>query len=187
MDECKQPECARPIRSRGYCRAHYLRLLRGKDMDAPVREPYAAPFDRFVDKVDIADSGCWEWTGWTNGVHYGKFFASTEARKVYAHRWLWEQVVGPIPDGLTIDHLCRNTLCVNPDHLEPVTTGVNTARGTAYERAIEYQRAKTHCPQGHEYTLENTYRWHGVGGRMCRKCSRDRMRARRAAIKEGRD
>jgi hypothetical protein len=156
-------------------------------MDAPVREPYAAPFDRFVDKVDIADSGCWEWTGWTNGVHYGKFFASTEARKVYAHRWLWEQVVGPIPDGLTIDHLCRNTLCVNPDHLEPVTTGVNTARGTAYERAIEYQRAKTHCPQGHEYTLENTYRWHGVGGRMCRKCSRDRMRARRAAIKEGRN
>jgi hypothetical protein len=156
-------------------------------MDAPVREPYPALFDRFVDKVNIVDSGCWEWTGWTNGVSYGKFYGGKDAPKAYAHRWLYEQVVEPIPEGLTLDHLCRNTLCVNPDHLEPVTGAVNTARGTMLERAVAYQHAKTHCPHGHEYTPENTYRWAGRGGkqRMCKACGRDRMRARRAKKQEG--
>jgi len=154
-------------------------------MDTPVREPYGEPIDRFAEKVHFAGSGCWEWTGWTNGAAYGKFCADKTTKKAYAHRWLWEQVVSPIPDGLTIDHLCRNTLCVNPDHLEPVTGAVNTARGTAHERLLERQRSITHCPHGHEYTPENTYRWSGRGGRQrsCKACGRDRQRVRRAKLR----
>lgn len=143
------------------------------------------PLDRFIPKVDIAESGCWEWGGWTNGMSYGKFYAGKRQPKTYAHRWLYERLVGPIGDGLTIDHLCRNTRCVNPDHLEVVTHAINIARGTALERAIEHQRAKTHCPREHEYTPENTYLVRGNGARMCRACSRERMRERRAKEKEG--
>jgi hypothetical protein len=154
-------------------------------MTQPVRAYAEDVLDRFVAKVNIAESGCWEWTGWTNGAAYGKFYAGKSEPKAYAHRWLYERVVGPIPEGLTIDHLCRNTMCVNPDHLDVVSQAVNIARGTALERAIAFQRSKTHCPAGHEYTPENTYmaRNRATTARMCRACGRERMRARRIEAK----
>ena len=97
-----------------------------------------------------------------------------------AHRVSWELLVGPIPEGLELDHLCRNHGCVNPDHLEPVTHAVNVRRG----RGGTSWAQKKHCPQGHPYDDANTYLYRGR--RSCRECSRQKClrqyRRRRAAI-----
>jgi hypothetical protein len=98
-----------------------------------------------------------------------------DGRRVYAHRFSFEYHVGAVPDGLVLDHLCRNTKCVNPYHLEPVTIGENVRRGGD---------AITRCPRGHDYTPENTYVKAPRSGRgtskECRTCNRIRRRARDA-------
>ena len=130
--------------------------------------------DRFWSKVEPATDGCWVWTGGKSNNGYGRFTVGSSSR-VYAHRFAYEDQVGPIPDGLVIDHLCRNRACVNPAHLEAVTNRINTVRG----EAGDWQRSKTHCPSGHAYTTENTriYRtW-----RYCRSCERERSARRRGA------
>jgi hypothetical protein len=92
--------------------------------------------------------GCWEWVGHLTPQGYGSL-----GRRL-AHRLVYEVAVGPIPAGLQLDHLCRNRRCVNPDHLEPVTSRENTLRGSG----LPAQRVLvTHCPRGHAYTDENTY------------------------------
>lgn len=130
---------------------------------------------RFFAKVETDENGCWVWTGAaTKG--YGQF--KLGGRQYAAHRLSYEAHVGPIPEGLVIDHLCRNTLCVNHEHMEPVTNAENIRRGLVGEN----QRSKTHCPQGHPYDEENTYRV--AGGRKCRICKRETHRrwwARRSA------
>jgi hypothetical protein len=123
---------------------------------------------RFWAKVDKAGSdGCWNWTG-TKVNGYGRF-GWTARRAQLAHRATYEDAVAPIPDGLVIDHLCRNTACVNPAHLEAVTQQVNTRRGSGLTAV---NAARTHCPQGHEYTPANTYLWaqRGTTRRYCRTC-----------------
>lgn len=106
---------------------------------------------------------------------YGTFYF--EGRMVTAHRWAYEHWVGPIPEGTELDHLCREVLCVLPTHLEPVTHRENLMRGKGF--AARNAR-KTHCPQGHKYTDENTY-VNPRGSRECRTCIRERGRARDAA------
>lgn len=121
--------------------------------------------DRFWSKVDTSGD-CWPWLGSKNPLGYGKFWLDGSLRK--AHRVAYEWCVGPIPDGLHIDHLCRNPSCVNPAHLEAVTHRENVLRGIgpAAKNAI-----KTHCKNGHEFTPENTYRWEGKPNkRVCRTC-----------------
>lgn len=118
---------------------------------------------------------CWLWTGAKNNKGYGQLgLTGRGAGSVLAHRLAYNLLVGPIPDGLQLDHLCRNRTCVNPAHLEPVTHQENLRRGI---RANQ-NTGKTHCPQGHPYDDENTYHLRG-GGRMCKECSRIRLRARR--------
>lgn len=107
-----------------------------------------------------AANGCWEWT-------------ASQSRGGYpshqVHRSIYEKLVGPIPEGMVLDHAaCLNRLCVNPHHIEPVDAQTNKARGSD---------AVTHCPRGHEYTPENTYRRPATGYKSCRECRRALARA----------
>lgn len=123
--------------------------------------------DRLMDKVTIGD-GCWEWQASLDRKGYGRL--RYRKRGWQAHRFLYELLVGPIPDGLELDHLCRNPRCVKPAHLEPVTRQVNQLRGFSVSGR---NARKTHCPQGHEYAPENIY-WTRKGHRLCRTCQRSR-------------
>lgn len=136
----------------------------------PRPRPADQRFGRFVEK---AADGCWNWTGAIQEPGYGRFSAGPGVR-VLAHRWSYEHHVGPIPDGLTIDHLCLNKACVNPDHLEPVTREENALRAN---RNV----GKTHCIRGHEFTEDNIYappsRPHVRACRTCRKAAADERKA----------
>ena len=135
---------------------------------------------RFWTKVEITPGGCWEWTAAlnSNGPRgYGVFWH--RGRLVVAHRVAYEMVYGPIPDGLQIDHLCRNRRCVKPSHLEVVTQRENILRGTA-PSAIHARQS--HCLRGHPLSGENLYLVPS-GGRRCRTCKRDLNRGYEAAKK----
>jgi len=119
---------------------------------------------RFWSKVQPVDDGCWLWRSASNG-RYGVFWLG--GRNVSAHRLAYEWLWGKIPSELQIDHLCRNRLCVNPLHLEAVTSPVNVRRGIRPAQ----MRAITHCPQGHPYSGDNLYIRPGNGYRQCRECT----------------
>lgn len=122
--------------------------------------------ERFWQKIEATESGCWQWTGLIDRYGYAK-----SSRNARGHRVAFEALSGPIPEGLQLDHLCRNRACVNPAHLEPVTQAENARRSAA--------AVKTHCVNGHPYTPENTYlRPAGADGgrRDCRACIRERVR-----------
>lgn len=133
--------------------------------------------ERFAEKLAPGANGCIEWQAGTNHVGYGVFhpYTTTSNRKVYAHRWSYEQRHGPIPEGMHLDHLCRNTLCVNPDHLEAVPPAVNLLRGIS-PTAINAR--KTECHKGHPLSGANLYITPSSGSRNCRECSRERERKR---------
>ena len=128
------------------------------------------PIERFMLKVRQGENWCFFWTASTNGTGYGLF--TVNGRMVMAHRWAYEYFKGPIPDGLQLDHLCRNRNCVNPAHLEPVTQRENLLRG---ESLTTFNLAKTHCPQGHAYAGANLYVT-PKGSRQCRTCRADHQR-----------
>lgn len=138
----------------------------------PIPEPTPSELARFWAKVGDPDpaSGCTEWIASTQGQGYGRFRCGVGMRA--AHRVAYTIRHGAIPDGMVIDHLCRNPPCVNPDHLEAVTHKVNTLRGNG---SAAQQSRKTHCTHGHEFTQENTYHTPS-GGRRCRTCYREYMR-----------
>lgn len=121
--------------------------------------------ERLFARRFITNTGCWLWTGRLTRKGYGQISVGNGMKQV--HRVAYQEFVGPIPDGLTLDHLCRVRHCFNTDHLEPVTLRENTLRG---ETITAKNIAKTVCPQGHPYDTENTriYR----GGRHCRTCGR---------------
>lgn len=121
-------------------------------------------FERAMSKVEKTES-CWIWKGNINEHGYGRFF-SPDRTNFRAHKLIYELLVGPVPNGLVLDHLCRNRACVNPNHLEPVTIGVNVLRGIGITAMCA---VKTHCPKGHEYSVENTY-VSPKRARYCRAC-----------------
>ena len=126
------------------------------------------PRERFDAKWQNDDeSGCWIWTGSRTGDGYGQF--RLDGRTTMAYRAAYLLYVGPVGDGLDIDHLCRNPSCVNPEHLEPVSHAENVRRGLR-------GALTTHCPSGHAYTDENTYIT-PEGRRKCRGCNRARSKA----------
>lgn len=122
-----------------------------------------------IQSVSYDDTPCWQWTGHLDDG-YGHIRVNNKQGQ--AHRFSYEQFRGPIPDGMEIDHLCRNRACVNPAHLEAVTSVVNTLRGESF--AARNAR-KTHCPSGHPYDDANT-RIDKRGSRVCRACIRRHSR-----------
>jgi hypothetical protein len=126
--------------------------------------------DRLMERVD-AEGDCWVWTKRISPNGYGLFTAGTQGRvgqyAHMAHRQVWAELVGPIPEAMQLDHLCRNRACVNPDHMEPVTRAENMRRSAA----VAVKRQKTECAQGHQYTPENTF-VDKNGYRGCRICRR---------------
>jgi len=128
---------------------------------------------RFWSKVQPQPDGCWEWQGATT-TGYGRFHIAHGHPLMLAHRYSYTTLVGPVPDGLDLDHLCRNRRCVRPDHLEPVTHRENLLRSPLTWAAR--RSAQTHCVHGHEFTPENTFRQHH-GTRGCRTCRNRKARA----------
>ena len=125
--------------------------------------------DRIEEKIERDGSGCWIWTGTLDLAGYGRIWTGSrvtgDRTATLAHRAAWEVYVGPIPDGLVLDHLCRMPPCVNPAHLEPVTQRENVLRGDAPSAACA---KRTHCPKGHPYDEENTL--HYRNKRYCIAC-----------------
>lgn len=133
--------------------------------------------------MPVTESGCWIWTGCSTKQGYGSFGWKDENGKgvlALAHRISWALSRGPIPDGLVIDHLCKVTCCVNPDHLEPVTQKENYWRSNAREGTIAFNASITTCPQGHEYTPDNTLIRinRGYKCRRCKTCENIRIKIR---------
>jgi len=124
-------------------------------------------------------AGCWLFNGYVRPDGYAVISTIRDGRAaaMYVHRVAYEHFVGPIPEGLHLDHLCRVRHCFNPDHLEPVPPRVNTLRGVA---VTAHNAAKTHCKHGHEFSPENTHIRPG-GGRACRECGRTKNRRQSAA------
>ena len=128
----------------------------------------------------IPETGCLEWTG-SLSKGYGQINVGVRPEKV--HRLMYRLWVGEIPDGMSIDHLCRNTKCAAPDHLEAVTLSENTRR--QLQDIGHHNALKTHCPKGHPYDESNTrYASQGTG-RVCRMCRADSNRRYRQSKRTG--
>lgn len=125
-------------------------------------------------------TGCWIWHGRVSTNGYGQAPTGVRGGRRPAHRMVYEFHVGPIPAGLELDHLCRTPLCVNPEHLEPVTHAENVRRG----RSGAHNKVKTACPSGHPY-VEANIKWY-QGRRYCRECHRIDSRRYKAAKRAAR-
>lgn len=179
---CTVDDCDNPVKSKGYCLAHYKRARRWGDPKIKRNLPIE---DRFAKRVQVGDfpegrpglGPCELWAGRRMVNGYG-VLSTARGTGVLAHRWAYEQFVGPIPEGLVIDHLCRVRHCVNPDHLEAVTNEENLRRGAGYGLR---NGMRSTCINGHEYTPENTYTHPTKGSVTCRECARIRDRKRKSA------
>ena len=132
-----------------------------------------AAVTRGVARRIITSTGCWQYDGGLLPNGYAYVYVHGE-RSQYLHRLSYAEFRGPIPEGLVIDHLCRNRACFNPEHLEAVPQRVNVHRGRSH---VVEQAARTHCPQGHPYSPANTS-VSPKGKRECRECHRTRQRER---------
>lgn len=174
---CTDTECDNPSLMRGLCSAHYQRARRSGTLPTEWRSRMRNTLaDFLLERIEVDHSGCWLWTGraWPNG--YGSLAGKPrkQAGTAMSHRAVYELHNGPIPDDLVIDHLCRNRICCNPEHLEPVTQAENLARG----ESPTIQVAQTGvCFHGHRIEGDNLY-VSPQGQRRCRTCLTENRSAR---------
>lgn len=178
---CTIDGCDHALYRVGLCRGHYARRAKyGDDFDrAPIFQ-WGSYSERIFGRID-ASGPCWEWLGFRNDRGYGVMTFQRVSR--YVHRRVWELLVGPVPQGLELDHLCRNHACCNPDHLEPVTHAENVRRGASAAVAVDvlrrrYESPKKFCKRGH--VLDDEAYVHD-GRRQCRACRRITAAQRKAA------
>lgn len=190
IEDRKCVECSSPnFYARSRCQTCYGRLRRRQRREGSFELllTHGAPLERLRSRTQAGPNGCLLYAGTLTRMGYG--LISVEGAQKLAHRAIYELVIGPIPEGLFIDHTCHNRdqscmggpaclhrRCVNVDHLEPVSGAENTRRGKSW--AIN--GAKTHCPAGHPYDEQNTHVYDGR--RYCRACNRQIPRRRRAAV-----
>ncbi len=145
---------------------------------------YGPLLDRLWSRIEVREPDeCWPWGGNLNDYGYGRISSGGRGGSILmVHRLVYEQLVGPIPEGMTIDHKCHNNSgcmlgvdcphrkCCNPQHMEPVPGVENLRRGTAGLR----QKMRTHCPRNHEYSEENTLIkvCNGRPKRFCKECAK---------------
>ena len=130
--------------------------------------------DRVLAKVKVHPLGCWEYTGKLKRDGYAAVWTGSASMQV--HRAVYFDFVGPVPDGLVLDHLCMNKRCVNPAHLEPVTTAENTRRAAA--AGLMKQQPASHCKRGHPLSGDNLYVRPRGYPRECRICKNKVLRGR---------
>lgn len=165
---CSVDGCTGSRLARGYCGKHYQRLRAGSDPRTPSSKDLTAD-ERFWRKVDKTGP-CWIWTAGRDWDGYGIFSDAGRSRR--AHRWSYAALVGPIPDGLQLDHLCRNRACVNPGHLEPVESRQNTMRSPVAPAALNAAKDVCRCGQPYDAVSRS-------GARRCRECEARAARRRR--------
>src|SRR3990167_4248135 len=168
---CSIEDCPRPRRGRGWCGTHWLRW---RKHGSPLAIDFPSRGKSLAEKFELAvirrSTGCWEWNGCFDPNGYTRLYHAH--RGIFGHRFSYEQARGPIPIGMEIDHLCRNTGCTNPEHLEPVPHRINVLRGIGTPAV---NAVKTACPRGHQYDTSNTIRYPD-GRRWCRKCKNQQAR-----------
>jgi hypothetical protein len=183
---CEISGCIRGHYAHGWCNTHYMRWRKhGDPTKVLVHQGDALARLRAKYQVDPG-SGCWVWHSEIQPGGYGRFWFNRASG--YAHIASYELLVGPIPKGLHLDHLChtrdltcdggwecKHRRCVNPEHLQPVTRLENVRRGHRNNPGVR----KTHCPKGHPYSGPNLY-VSPRGDRMCRACRRSSDRRRRS-------
>lgn len=151
----------------------------GPKPGTPTYRPPKPIKERILTRIVVDDNGCWVWQGPKNGKGYGHTFIGSRVdgtrRNATIHRLAYEEWIGPIPEGLTIDHLCENTSCCNPAHLDTCTAIENKRRAT---------ESKGACRRGHPWSPENTY-IRPNGSRGCRVCKRITTRRAEGLTGEG--
>lgn len=181
---CEFPGCDKKHDAKGLCHSHYSQKWKGKNLK-PLHEkwrkrgtPPRVQYCEVPCLVPELDGPCHEWIRFKTKDGYGRI--SVNGKDILVHRYVWEQVNGPIPEGLFVDHKCRNRACCNVNHLRVVTKKINAIENSDSPTAINAK--KTHCKNGHEFNEKNTYRT--KNGRHCIVCQRNnvrRWRKRKAA------
>lgn len=180
-------ECGREVRhlKKKKCGTCYVRERRGGTarrrvtLDPEIAAlllPMPGTRPSFAERVFTyvdAFGDCWEWTGATKDGYGVVGRGGRAAGNEQTHRAVWQMLVGPIPEGLELDHLCRNHSCCNPDHLEPVTPAVNKARG--FGISILYSKRET-CAFGHPLDGRTRDSKSGKQIRYCKTCKREKIR-----------
>lgn len=171
---CIVENCQNASTARNMCHTHYTTWRRNNFEQIEPTAWRKEPAERFWIKVNKAGAEeCWPWVGGFDAYGYGSF--NDGQKTVKSHRFAYEQLIGNLSAGLSLDHLCRNRACVNPHHMEQVTRGENVLRSPINITAINAR--KTHCNNGH--SLSDAYVDKTKGWRKCRQCHSERRRKQR--------